>query len=156
MDRSNYWRDIYKHNWKQGSERVKIIQNLIKDNDSKIKIKNGFMSVSTQMLLDTPDNHKKGSPDFTVFKNNKPLFYGEVTGSNINIKENDLWIRPDKIKYALSNGSIPTYIYFVYNDKIFSMLITSKLFDFPIGTFNLKGVPEKYYVVKQSYACRLK
>lgn len=151
-ENNNYWRKIYKNKWKDGADRVKTIQGLINEKHPEYKIKNGFMSLSTQMLLDTPADHEKGSPDFAVFNDDKLLYYVEVTGSNITIGDNALWLRPDKVKWALNHKEFKTFVFFVYNDKIFFIQVTSFLLDMPIKTKNLKGVLEKYFVIPQEYA----
>ncbi len=151
---SNYWREIYKTEWHNGSLRVKIIKEMIqgifplKD----LKIEEGFMGESNQeILIGNPVTHQKGEPDFYVKHRGKTLFNVEITGSFVNIKDSEMWIRPDKVQWAKEHPEPRTWAFFVYKDKILRFCV-NEADDYPIEQRTPNGVIERFHIIPQNDA----
>lgn len=119
-------------------------------------VKDGFFATSTQeILVGTPEEHKKGEPDLFIYDKKKLVFRIEVTGSNIEIGDKELFLRPDKIQWAIQHPDVKTRVFFIYLDKSFYVEDITELSIFPIKQRILKGVPERYHIIPQSAVIKL-
>ena len=117
-----------------------------------LKIEEGFMGISNQeILMGNPISHKKGEPDLYVKHKGKTLFNAEITGSFVNIKNSELWIRPDKVQWAKSNPDPKTWAFFVYKDKILRFCV-NEAEGYPIEQRKPNGSIEKFHIIPQKDA----
>jgi len=122
----------------------------------KLDIKEGFMGKSTQeVLTGNPEKHERGEPDASIYHKEKHLFNVEVTGSFVSIKNSELWIRPDKVMWAIQHPNPQTWAFFVYRDKILRFCVNEAI-DFPIEEREPNGVKEKYHIIPQLDAFEFK
>lgn len=108
------WKDIYEPQWKFGSDREKYVREIIQNEFPDLQCKLGYGAEKDELIPPDP-KHKKGAPDQFWYYNGKLLFQVEVTGTNTVVK-NYVWIRPDKLDYALTDKikGIKTWFYTVY------------------------------------------
>ncbi len=145
------WRALYKTEWESAAKRVEYVATTLKSWCPQLRIEKGFMADSTQyILVGAPEGHEKGEPDLKIFLNNKHLINIEVTGSGY-IYNKKLWLRPDKVVWALNNLIPKTWAWFVYKDKEFIIPVTDVKI-FPIKEINLRGVVERYHEIPQGDA----
>jgi len=151
---TNYYRDVYKKEWNNGSSRVELIKEMIQGvfplKDMAIEI--GFMGTSNQeILIGNPKGHEKGEPDLLVKHKGKPLFNGEVTGSYVNLRNGELWLRPDKVQWARNHPNPQTWAFFVYKDKILRFCVNDA-YQYPIEQRKPNGIVERFHIIPQTHA----
>lgn len=143
------WRGLYKREWGHGAERVNHVKGKVEAWQCDLTVKLGFMADSTQQVLaGMPNGHEKGEPDLEIWRKKKHIANIEVTGSWISIGDKDLFLRPDKVKWAKQH--VPkTWTWFVYADKEFIKDSVSAG-EYRIVEKNFRGKTERYHVIPQA------
>lgn len=110
------WKDIYKSQWKSGSNREKYVRELIGNEFPDLACELGYGTEKDELIL-YDSEHKRGAPDQFWYYKGKLLFQVEVTGTN-KIVEDYIWIRPDKLERALADKTkgIKTWFYVIYEN----------------------------------------
>ena len=87
------------------------------------------------------------------YQQEKIKLYAEkmCRGSYISIKNNELWIRLDKVQWAIQHSNPKTWAFFVYKDKILRFCVNEAV-DFPIEERKPNDVKERYHIIPQSEA----
>ena len=143
------WRRLYGTEWKHGAERVEIVKKKIESWECGLIVKLGFMADSTQqVLVGMPNGHEIGEPDLEVWRKKKHIANIEVTGSWINIGDEDLYLRPDKVEWAKQHLVPKTGAWFVYKDNEFVIDCASAGI-YPIVEKNFRGRIECYHEIPQ-------
>lgn len=108
------WKDIYKSQWKPGSNREKYVRELIENEFPDLEYTPGYGTEKDERIPYDP-KHKRGAPDQYWSYKGKLLFQVEVTGTD-KVVEDYVWIRPDKLEHALTDRTkgITTWVYAVY------------------------------------------
>lgn len=104
MNNEDFWKHKYKQIWDETSKKEEKIKTLI---ETECNCKCAFVGLgagSTDFLngFATKRGYQKGQSDLMIQGTN---IYVEVTGTDVAhvTSEADLWIRPDKIWYAINN-----------------------------------------------------
>ena len=143
------WRRLYKIEWRHGAERVNRVKEQIEGWQCGLVVKLGFMADSTQqVLVGMPNGHEIGEPDLRVWRKWKHIANIEVTGSWINIRGYDLFLRPDKVEWAQLHPVPKAWAWLVYKDNEFVKDCAS-MGQYPIVEKNFKGKIEHYHVIPQ-------
>lgn len=126
------WKDVYKLQWKPGSDREKYVRELIQNEFPDLVCELGYGTEKNE-LISYNSEHKKGAPDQFWYYKGKLLFQIEVTGTN-KVVEDYIWIRPDKLDRALTDKikGIKTWFYTVYlnAEYILDTVLTEKFKDY--------------------------
>lgn len=139
------WKDIYKSQWKHGSDREKYVRELILYEFPDLECELGYGAEKDERIPHDPE-HKRGAPDQFWHYKGKLLFQVEVTGTD-KVVEDYIWIRPDKLKHALTDSSkgIKTWVYAVYPNADY-VLTTELIENFKDNLWDTvpRGRVEKY------------
>lgn len=100
----DFWKKKYQSSWKESSRKEERIIQIIEKNCSCVCVKVGLGAGSQSFLSGSASSRgfKKGGSDLLIRGSN---IFVEVTGPNtekISVTQ-DLWLRPDKIQYAIDD-----------------------------------------------------
>lgn len=148
----NFWKDRYRNYWdKQEKNRIEKVINLIKNQVEDIQIEVFGFGTSNKEYI---DNHpiEKGIPDLAICYNKKGsnyiLAFIEVTGTRKLGEKDELWIRPDKIKFAENHPCLDIYIaHFVDDLELLRFIDTKSLENLRIKEVTINSVKEIYAAI---------
>jgi len=148
----DYWKKIYKTQWKAGTGRVNYVHDLLEKKFPKLSVEVTGYCAKEEVYV-PPAPHERGEPDLTLFFRNKIIGYIEASGSDIEMKSDDeIWIRPDKFKHAQEIKE-KTWFYMVYKNGDFILDVeTITPFKDNIRIRYPKGVPEDYIHIPSTKA----
>lgn len=118
-----YWRDIYEGEFQAGKNRQEYVLKVFskrfpEEKFPSLEIKETGFGAETAERIELRE-HERGEPDKTVYYKGKVICYIEVSGSDIEMRQNDyIWIRPDKFKHA-KQAKEKTWFYMVYKNGDF-------------------------------------
>ncbi len=155
----NYWKEKYKDYWTTAADKEEKVRKIIEKECNCTIEYSGLGAGSAEYLPGSAASrgYKKGGSDLKVKNTN--LFI-EVTGPNVESvrKDDDLWIRPDKIQNAIRNPENDYWIVHVLKSNFYIRIIhINDEFknDFRRGAFRLitpriRDAEEKYIAVPAS------
>lgn len=154
----NYWKKVYRTEWKAGTSRVRHVLNTLKKRFPRLKIEATKYALSENYI--PPDKkHEKHEPDIMVKNDEVIICYIEVTGSDIEMTPpNDIFILKGKYLAAQKRKKekdIDTWFYTVYKNSeyVLNLDLIEKFDADKAQVKYLKGVPEWYIEIpcKEAY-----
>jgi hypothetical protein len=145
----NYWKKIYKTEWKPGTSRVRHVLEVLRKEFPNLKIKPTEYALS-EKYIPPDEKHKKHEPNIIVKHEGSTICDIEVTGSNIEmIPPNDIFILRGKFLTAQKRKEekgIDTWFYTVYKDSeyVLDLDLIEKFDANKAQELYLKGVQEWY------------
>lgn len=159
----DYWKKQYKDTWGRSSQRETTIAEYLAQASGASIEPVGLGAGSTEFISGaaTAHGHAKGDADLVVVGTN---IYLEVTGPLVPSidRQQDLWVRPDKVANAKQNvSSHETWVvhHLPKDDLIRVMPLDAGFWkaldadEFPIVTRRIRGVPERYHAIPAMHRC---
>jgi hypothetical protein len=156
MKDENFWKNRYADSWPTAADKEEKIRKII-EGECECKVEYaGLGAGSTEYLPGSAKSRgfKKGGSDLHITDTN---IYIEVTGPNTETvdDEDDLWIRPDKINYAIDHPENDHWVVHVLKRNFYIRVvhINDKFKDdfrkghFFIARPPIRGVVETYTAV---------
>ncbi len=157
----DYWKRKYKDSWEMTAAKEEMVKEHLEKHGGCRLIPHGLGSLSRDFLPGNAESqgYKKGDPDFLVEGTNILI---EVTGPNTDVPiDAALWVRPDKIKNAISDETRQHWIVHVMlREKLLRVIRIDHDFkfkydrnEFKVVNPIIRGVRETYVEIPASCPC---
>ena len=114
------WKQLYRDTWTDGSRRVQNVITALNGKLRRCKVwPTSQYSLSTSIIQDRAD-HERHEPDLEARAAGKVLCFIEVSGSNCNLREEDIFVLKSKFdaaEFRYAEKKLQTFFVLAYLDQ---------------------------------------